>query len=95
MRIVDFNLESVGPPSGGVILFHMLKILEGYNFTSQDSESDLMYHRMVEVRLGPEAVFHLSSHFGQQSQLHSSNRFIILYCIVNRDIGLGTNLHNL
>ncbi|XP_067938316.1 glutathione hydrolase 1 proenzyme-like isoform X2 [Watersipora subatra] len=42
-------LETVGPPAGGVILFHMLKILEGYNFTAADSESDLMYHRMVEA----------------------------------------------
>ena len=49
--VLDYNLETVGPPAGGVILLHMLKILEGYNFTVDDADSDLMYHRVVEVSL--------------------------------------------
>ena len=52
LRVTDTILETHTSPAGGPILLHIMKILEGYNFTIEDlkEKPSLTYHRIVEVR---------------------------------------------
>lgn len=51
---VDHVLETHTSPAGGPILFHILKVLEGFNLNKTDlNNPGLTYHRIVEVRLRP------------------------------------------
>ncbi|XP_077989784.1 glutathione hydrolase 1 proenzyme-like [Glandiceps talaboti] len=45
----DFSVHTVPAPSGGPVFLSIISILENYNFTKNDKDDPLTYHRIIEA----------------------------------------------
>lgn len=49
--VQDYRVITAPPPSSGPAFILALNILEGFNFTKDDINNPLFWHRFIEVRL--------------------------------------------